>query len=244
MYPTKRNRKQQKKNNLACAKATADKNKNKMKTLKKDWLIWTIILVPYIFVAFFWSKFPDQVPTHFGFDGKPDDYKGKAFGLLFLPTLNICMYFFYLALPLIDPSKKNYGLFQDKFKIIRMVVHAFLTFVFFITAVYSLGYIFNISMLIYYGVLVLFLLMGNNIGNVRHNYFIGVRTPWTLANEEVWTRTHRMAAKLWVAASLIAMVVLPFVPQEATSFVFMGYVVLISLIPIIYSYIEFKKTVK
>ena len=202
------------------------------------------MLVPFIFVAMFWSKFPDQVTTHFGFDGKPDDYKGKVFGLLFLPSINVCMYFFYKALPIIDPSRKNYGLFQDKFKIIRMTLHAFLAFVFFVTALYALGHKFNITMLIYYGVLVLLLVMGNYMGNIRHNYFIGVRTPWTLSNEEVWTKTHRLTAKLWVGGALLTMITLPFLSEEFASAFFMGFVIIISVIPIVYSYLLHRKITK
>ena len=215
-----------------------------MKTLKNDWLIWIIILTPYLFVAYFWNKFPDQIATHFDMDGKPNDYSSKVAGLLLFPGINILMYFLFIILPKIDPSRKNYGLFQDKFKIIRMLLHALLSFITMVTVFYSLGYQFNLSYVLYYGLLAFFLVMGNYIGNVRHNYFIGVRTPWTLANESVWTSTHRFTAKVWVSGSLITMVVLPFLPSGKSGVVFMVFVALISVAPIVYSYLEFKKTSK
>lgn len=210
-----------------------------METLKKDWWIWLLFIAPFIFIAIYWDKFPDQIPTHFGMDGQPNDYSGKAFGLLMLPLMNIGMYLLFMILPKIDPSAKNYKLFADKYKIIQLILYVFFTFMFFIIAFYSLGYKINISMVTLYGVLALFLLLGNYMGNVRHNYFIGVRTPWTLANEEVWTKTHRLTAKLWVALSLIMMVLLPFLSNPDTGF--MVFVLVASMIPIVYSYILFKK---
>lgn len=78
-----------------------------MKTLKEDWLIWTIILAPYILVAWFWNSFPEQVPTHFGVDGQPDDYSSKVVGLIVFPGINILMYFLFLVLPKIDPRRKK-----------------------------------------------------------------------------------------------------------------------------------------
>lgn len=213
-----------------------------MKTVKKDWLIWLIILSPLVLIIFSWNDFPDQIPTHFGIDGQPDDYSGKAFGLFLLPGINLLMYFLFLVLPKIDPSGKNYQLFSDKFKSIRIVLHVFFTFLFFIIAFYSLGYHFNLSVIIIYSVLVLILFMGNYMRSVRHNYFIGVRTPWTLTNEVIWTKTHRLTSKVWVFSSLIAMVIVPFVPDPEA--VFIPFLSIIVIIPIVYSYILFKKTQK
>jgi uncharacterized membrane protein len=215
-----------------------------MKTLKNDWLIIIIILIPYFFVAYFWDKFPDQIATHFDMDGNPNDYSSKVVGLFLLPGINILMYFFFIILPIIDPSRKNYGLFLDKFKIIRTLFHALFSFVTMLSIFYSLGYQFNFSFVTLYGLLVFFLVMGNYMGNVRHNYFIGVRTPWTLSNETVWVKTHRFTAKLWVGGSLITMAVLPFLPKDITGKVFMVFIVIVSALPIIYSYLEFKKTKK
>lgn len=213
-----------------------------MEKLKKDWLIAIMLVIPFVFIAMYWNKFPDRIPTHFNGDGVPDDYSSKGFGLFLLPLVNIAMYIMFIILPKIDPSRRNYGLFLDKYNVIRMVLHIFITFVFFLTSIYALGYHYNMTMLILYGVLILFLVLGNVMGNVRHNYFIGVRTPWTLANEEVWTKTHRMTSKLWVFSTLIMMIVLPLVP--APDIAFIAYAATISIIPIVYSYVIFRKIEK
>lgn len=210
-----------------------------MKTLKQDALTWLIILLPLAMIITCWNRFPDRIPTHFGMNGEPDDYSGKAFGLFLLPGINVLMYLLFLVIPKIDPRGKSYALFADKYRIIRLVLHVFFTAMFFLTAFYTLGYHFNISMLVLYGVLLLLLVLGNYIGNVRPNFFIGVRTPWTLSSEEVWIRTHRLTARIWVFGALPMMAVLPFVPDPDT--VFLPFILLISIIPIVYSYIIFKK---
>ena len=210
-----------------------------MKLLKRDGLAWLIILSPLAMIIGFWSRFPDRIPTHFGLDGKPDDYSGKALGLLMLPAINVLIYLLLLALPKIDPLKKNYLLFAGKLRIIGLILHAFFSFIFFITAFYSLGYQFNLSLLMLYGLLVFLLLLGNYMGNVRHNFFIGVRTPWTLSSEQVWVRTHRLTARIWVFGSLLMMALLPFLPQP--EYALLPFLLIISLVPVIYSYIIFKK---
>lgn len=214
-----------------------------MKTLKSDWLIWIIILTPYLFVTYFWEQFPDQVPTHFGMDGQPDDYSSKVVGLLLFPGINILLYFLFIVMPKIDPSKRGQIFYQDKskYKIVRTLIHALLSFVLMTIVFYSLGYKFNMTMFVFYGMLIFFLIMGNYMGNIRHNYFIGIRTPWTLANEAVWTGTHRLAAKVWVASSLLMMAVLPFLSTKLRSVAFATYVGVIVAVPVIYSYLEFRK---
>jgi len=211
-----------------------------MKKLKQDWLSWIIILAPFVMIITCWDRFPEQIPTHFGLDGKPDDYSGKAFGLFLLPGINIGLYLLLLVLPKIDPLKKNYALFSDKLRRIRLILHTFFTFIFFITAFYSLGYQFNLSLLLLYGMLVFFMLLGNYMGNVRHNFFIGVRTPWTLSSEAVWIRTHRLTARTWVFGSLVMMALLPFIPRP--EYIVLPYILIISLVPVVYSYIIYKKT--
>jgi uncharacterized membrane protein len=95
--------------------------------------------------------------------------------------------------------------------------------------------------MIYYGLLSFFLVMGNYMGNIRHNYFLGVRTPWTLASETVWTKTHRLAAKVWVSGSVLMMIAIPFLSIQISGIAFTVYIAVIALVPIVYSYLEFRK---
>jgi uncharacterized membrane protein len=207
--------------------------------IKKDWYILLVILSPFAFVLPTWNIFPDTIATQFDAGGNPIGYSSKAFALLLVPAVNLIIYPILLVLPRIDPRKRNYEMFNDKYRIIRVVLHTFYTLVFGLLCAYALGYKFDMGMIIIYAVLLLFLILGNYLGNIRSNYFIGIRTPWTLSNEEVWRKTHRFTAKLWVAVSLIAMIIYPVVPKHAATVVV--FMMVMALVPVIYSYVIWKK---
>ncbi len=213
-----------------------------MKNLKKDIILLGIILLPLVFTAILWNRFPDTIPTHFGWDGKPDAYSGEVTGLLMLPGLNLGLYFVLLVIPLIDPKKKNYIYFADKFRIIRIGIHAFLSLLTTFVIFYSLGYLSDFSLMLQLSICLLFLILGNYMGNIRQNYMVGIRTPWTLSSERVWTKTHRLGAKVWVAGSFVMLILLPLLPLSLRQASFIGYIITITLIPTIYSYIEYRKS--
>ena len=95
------------------------------------------------------------------------------------------------------------------------------------------------------GVLILFMVLGNYFGKLRPNYFVGIRTPWTLENETVWLKTHRLGGKVWVYGSLIMLIAKFLLPMEPFFiFIFIGFTLIIALIPIVYSYLLYKKMEK
>lgn len=204
------------------------------KILLRDWLILAILIIPFPYLFFSWNSFPEEVPIHFNLYGTPDRYAEKVFGLLLFPLLNIVLYGFLQIIPMIDPKRSNFHLFEGRYRIIRAVVHLLLMFVFFLIALFSLGYTFDITIFVTYALVLMLLVFGNYMSNIKPNYFIGIRTPWTLNNEVVWKKTHRLTGKLWVFSSVGTMVILPFVPSPLI--VFLALVAVISIIPIVYSY--------
>ncbi|MDQ3048850.1 MAG: SdpI family protein [Bacteroidota bacterium] len=210
-----------------------------METLKKDWLSLIILVIPFLFIGFLWDRFPEQIATHFNLEGEADDYSGKVLGLFMIPLVNIGLYLLFKALPLLDPSGKTFALYYNKFRIIQLIIHCFMVLIFSLICFHSLGYSGDLQLPMLYSILLIFLLLGNYMGNIRKNYFIGIRTPWTLANVHVWTLTHRLAAKVWVGASLLTMAIIPFIPTPHLAFVV--YLGVIILIPVVYSFIIFKK---
>src|ERR1051325_3347005 len=213
-----------------------------MKRIKRDWFTWIIILAPFVFALVNWDKFPDRIATHFNIKGEPDDYSSKTFALILFPSINIILYALFLVLPFLDPRKKNYALFEYKWRIIRTVLHAFLSFITLATFFFALGYKVDIGMYACYGITVLMLVFGNYLGNIRPNWFIGIRLPWTLENETVWVMTHRFAGRLWVTCSLLMLPVYWFFPQMP--WLLMPYIFFITLAPMIYSYIKYKQMMK
>ena len=88
----------------------------------------------------------------------------------------------------------------------------------------------------------LFIMMGNYFQTVRPNYFVGIRTPWTLENEQVWKKTHRLGGRIWVAGG-ISIVLLGLLINSVTAMLicFFGLILIMVLVPVVYSYMEFRK---
>lgn len=209
--------------------------------LKGEWLFWIIMLLPFLYIPFIWDKLPESIPTHWDFQGEINGYSSKTSGTLFLPLLNICMYFLLLLIPKIDPRKKNYQYFGHTYRNIRLLLVVFMTTMFFVVMQIAIGAMAmdsNAVLILIFGVIAVF---GNFMRTIRSNFFIGIRTPWTLDNPEVWRKTHEMGGKLWFYTSLIGIVFLLFIGKKYISWFAVSYLCVIVIYPVLYSYLLFRK---
>lgn len=211
-----------------------------LETLKKEWFIVIILIVPFFVSAYYWNDLPEEVPTHFNLRGEADDWGPKWMAAYLFPALGIGIYLLILLVPLIDPKKKIESA-QKPVAAIRMFTSIFMVGIYAFIMAASLGSIINFSSYILVGVGVLILIVGNYMNSIKPNYFIGVRTPWTLENPEVWKRTHRLSSKIWIAGGLLLMLS-PIVP-EIIRFEYLIYIIVgvLAGIPLVYSYVIYKK---
>ena len=212
--------------------------KNKF-SIKRELPLLIMIIITFAISFYFYPQLPERIPTHWNFRGEIDGYSNKLSGILIMPIMNLVMYVMFLFLPALDPKKENYKLFESTYIYFRYLFLIFFICMHIMIIAAALGYMNDTGRLVMLGVSLLFMLMGNVMGRLKHNYFVGVKTPWTLANEEVWTKTHRLAAKLWTAGGLIGAVLaaLNFNP----GWIFLIILILPSLIPVVYSYIIFNR---
>ena len=210
--------------------------------LKREIPLILIIIAAFLISIYFYPMMPEKVPTHWNFKGEIDGYSGRLSGSLIMPITNLIMYIMFIFLPALDPKKENYRLFESTYIYFRYLFHIFFFAMHIMIISASLGYIVNTTRLVMFGISLLFMLMGNVMGRVKHNYFVGIKTPWTLANEEVWRKTHRLAALLWTAGGLIGVILSIF--NVNLWFIFVAILILPSIIPIIYSYIVFKNILR
>lgn len=208
--------------------------------LKREWPMWMLILIPTIFSMINWNHFPEQVPTHWGMNGQPDRYNGK-WAVFLGPMITMGIYLLMLVLPKIDPRRKNYDLFTGAYWVIRIALVLLTCIMGLITCFAALGYDLNVGLIVMLSVLGLFLLIGNQFGRIRPNYFVGIRTPWTLNNEEVWMKTHRLTGRIWVIASSAMILLVWFIPFKIFTLIFIGYVLILIITPLYYSYHLHKK---
>lgn len=207
--------------------------------LNKKWMIITtlICLLPIFAGLAVYGKLPEQVPTHFGFDGTPDGWSSKAVAVFGMPCLmaaiNLLLYFGLNA----DPKKKNMG--EAMVKISLGVVPVLSVLMSGMTLANALGYNTNIEMVIPLLMGVLFILIGNYLPKTKQSYTMGIKLPWTLNSEENWNRTHRMAGFLWVAGGVVFVAVS--LLKIWNVWIFAGILAVMVLIPTVYSYLLYKK---
>jgi uncharacterized membrane protein len=209
-------------------------------TLRKEWPLWLIMGGLMLSAVILYPNLPAQVPGHWNIYGEVDAYYPKAFSVFFPPLLALGLYLMFLFLPLIDPKRSNYQRFTGAYAVMRWGWVIFMGILYVVTMMVSLGYSVDIGLMVKVLVAVLFLIIGNYMGQFRHNYFVGIKTPWTLANEEVWQATHRFGGKIWVAGSLVCLVMAP-ISAAWSAYVFLACIVIMAVIPVVYSYLLFAR---
>ena len=202
-----------------------------------------IILASVILSVYFYQHFPARVPIHWNVAGEVDGFGSRAFGAFLLPVILVAIYFLFSVLSKIDPRKERYAEFAKVYSIIKTAIMFVLFIVYIITALNSIGYAVSVSFWIPFIIGLLFVVIGNYFGKIRNNYFVGIRTPWTLANEEVWNKTHRLGGKLFVLGGL-AMLIMGFMPVVLRLPLFIVIIIVIAVLPMVYSYVLYKRLQK
>lgn len=208
--------------------------------LKKEWYVLLILLMPFVASAILWDDLPDVVPTHFNIQGEADDYGPKWMTAIMIPAIGLATYFMLIFLPAIDP-KKRIESNQKPIAAIRIYTSLFMVGIYAFVMSITLGSAIDLVDYLFAAVGLFFMIIGNYLNSVKPNYFIGVRTPWTLENPEVWRLTHRLTSKIWIVGGILFIIVplLFGIPNAAylTAFI----IVVLAGIPLVYSYIAFKK---
>ena len=181
---------------------------------------------------------PSQLPTHWNANGQIDGYAGKNFVLFFFPALTFGLYLLMTFLPLLDPLKKNYKDFALTYFFIRFILVLFFAFLYFYTLWAAIANPPKINYLIIPFMSLLFIVLGLAMPKIKKNYFVGIRTPWTLHSETVWNKTHKFGGFTFLAAGIVS-----FFSIFLGQFSFLFFILAISvggLLPVVYSYIAFR----
>ena len=161
------------------------------------WLV-AVGLVGAVIVgsALVYGKLPDRVPTHWNIRGQVDGHGPRAVAAAAIPVTLIGLLGLFAVLPRISPTQFTMDNFRATYGRIVVIALAMLAFVQAMALLAALGYRFDMTRVLVAGMLLGLAMLGNLLGKVRRNFFVGVRVPWTLASERVWNETHRLAA--WV----------------------------------------------
>ncbi|MEZ4786372.1 MAG: SdpI family protein [Flavobacterium haoranii] len=210
-----------------------------MTTLRKELPYILIALIPFIYLAFIWNQLPETIPIHWNGKGEIDGYGSKIDLLGTVAMLNGLGYFLILVFPKIDPKGKLNGM-GHKLNQIRILLTIFMSALS-IYIIYNTQQTESKPTIAFALIGLLFAGLGNYFKTIKPNYFIGIKTPWTLENEEVWKKTHLFGGKLWFIGGLLIFILSLIIPDNYSFYVLITVTVIISILPIIYSYLEFKK---
>lgn len=213
-------------------------------TISKEWGLIILILFLFILGTILYPKLPDKVPSHWNVKGEVDQYSSRFWGAFGIPMMISLIYLGLLYMPYIDPKRQNYVKFESTYRLIRflfVIVFAVLQIILLTVIISGRDYL--VSKLIPSLIGIMFIIMGNYLPRVKHNWFVGIKTPWTLSNEEVWKRTHRFSGYLFVIGGLI-MFLAGFLPSPLNFIIGIGGISSVGIISIIYSFFVFRKITK
>lgn len=161
------------------------------------------ILVAFGASVLVYGRLPDRIPSHWNAAGEIDSYTSRFPGAFMMPTIALALWGLFRLLPKIDPRRQNYAKFQGMYDALIAAVIGFLCLIHIGILAFSLGWPIAVDRLVVGGVAVLFLVLGNLLPRARPNWFVGLRTPWTLSSDRVWERTHRVGGYAFVLAGLV-----------------------------------------
>ena len=211
--------------------------------IKKEIPLLIVVLIPFVYLAYIWSSLPDTVPIHWNYKGEIDDWGNKSSLIFITFLLSGLTYILFTIIPLIDP-KKRIQTMGNKYHNLKFLMVLFMSAlaVFIIYSVKEQS-ITNPSF-IYLAMGLLFMLLGNYMKTIKANYFIGIRTPWTLEYESIWKSTHKLAGKIWFVGGLAIVISSLTTSKDFNGIFFISAITLLAIIPVVYSYMEYRKLKK
>lgn len=201
-----------------------------------------IITLSFILSIYLYPRVPEQMATHWDASGEVNGYMSKFWGLFFMPLIMAGLALFFLVVPRIDPRKANFEKFSRRYEGFIVLMLLFLLAVHVQVLLWNIGIEISPNSVLPVGIGLLFYYIGILTENAEQNWFVGVRTPWTLSSKKVWKRTNRLAGKLFKIAGIAALFGL-FFPELMVYFI-LGPALLVAFVTVFYSYLEYRKELK
>jgi uncharacterized membrane protein len=198
-----------------------------------------LLAAMFLAAALTWPSAPERIPVHWDLAGEVDRYGGKLEGLLGVPLVALGIYLLMRFLPRIDPGRANYALFAGAYAVLRFVVLALLAGIYGLVHLVIRGHPVRMGTVMPLFVGALFVVVGGLLGKIRPNWFVGIRTPWTLSSKAAWTRTHRLGGWLFLVTGLATLGAAAVGPRAAFAVLFTGGLVT-AAVSMVYSYLVWR----
>jgi uncharacterized membrane protein len=201
-----------------------------------------IIAISFLLGIYLYPQMPSQMASHWSASGKVDDYLPKFWALFLMPLVLAFLFLMYILIPKVDPLKENIEKFRKYFDVFFVILAALLFYLYLLTIFWNLGKRFNMAHFLIPAFALLFYYCGVLVEKAKRNWFIGIRTPWTLSSEVVWEKTHKLGGNLFKGAGIIALFGLFF--GELALWLVVIPVVAAAFYAIAYSYFQYQKEEK
>ena len=200
-----------------------------------------VTLLPMLVGFAMWNVLPDQMTTHWGMNGEADGFSSKTFAVFVLPLILLAAHWLCIFVTLGDPKNKDQS--SKVFAMIMWIIP--------IVSLVTNGMVYAVSMGSTVGADIgvrvllglMFIILGNYLPKCKQNHTIGVKVSWALQNEENWNKTHRFTGRLWVAGGVILLATI-FISMEDMMWLFLAVILLLSFVPMLYSYLYYRKQMK
>jgi uncharacterized membrane protein len=178
-----------------------------MSTKTTSMIVIALITIAVIAGAILWNQLPEQMASHWNTNDQVDGYMPKFWGVFLMPLVTLGMFALFIVLPNMDPLKANIAQFRGAFNLFIVLIVAFMLYIHGLTLAWSLGYQdfkMSAAMLPFLGIL--FIFIGYMLKQAKRNFFIGIRTPWTLSSDTVWDKTHQLGSVLFMVSGALAFI--------------------------------------
>jgi uncharacterized membrane protein len=199
----------------------------------------TLIIISFIIAIYVYPIFPEEVASHWNSKGEVNGYMPKFWGIFLMPLMSLFMFGLFLFLPKLDPLKKNVKKFKGFYNEFILFMIVFFFYVFILTILYNLEIIFNMTYAILPAIAILFYFIGVLLEKSKRNWFIGIKTPWTLSSDYVWDKTHKLGSRLFKIIAALVLIGLFYPDQGIVLFIIPLIAMVIWLY--VYSYVVYKK---
>lgn len=202
----------------------------------------SLVIIALMVVAAFvlYERLPERIPSHWNVRGEVDGWSSRRFGAFGIPAIAFAIWALTRLLPRIDPRRANYAKFADTYDLLVLSIIVFLGVLHGAILANALGYPVSMDRIVGLGVGALFLVIGNVLPRARPNWFVGIRTPWTLSSDRVWERTHRVGGYAFAAIGLAMIVSTLLAPVAFFPVVIAGSMGTVAFV-LIYSYVAWRQ---
>jgi uncharacterized membrane protein len=202
-----------------------------------------LIIIATVASGLVYNKLPEMAASHWDANGQVNGYLPRFWAAFLMPMISVGLLLLFLVIPSIDPLKANIAKFRNYFNVFVTLIIVFMLLIHAVTLAWNLGYNqFNIGDAIIPAVGMIFIFAGVLMAKAKRNFFIGIRTPWTLSNDTVWDETHKLGSKLFIGAGIVSLLSAFF--GEIGFWVMFIVIMIAAIVPIVYSYILWRNITK